>query len=128
MGTDKQVLLDLSTLTERKQITIDGVAFEMRDPDEFSILDNHRFARMGKRLDALMNKDALSEAEEKELADTLDRLAQKILDAPDSVHARLRDNHRLQIIRTFTQLQRARLEPAKAGAQVEATTAETGAS
>jgi hypothetical protein len=116
-------LLNLDTLTTRPIIRIDGAPYEMRVPEELSIVDYHRLSRQGQRLDGLMSAPTLRPEEEQELATILDKLCHTILEAPEATHAKLGDIHRLAIARTFTPLLRASLEPA--GGTVEAVNSPT---
>jgi hypothetical protein len=96
----------------RPTVVIDGTAYGLRSADEFSVVDYHRLGRRGRRLDVLMAKDdELTPEEEVELSSLMDMICRQILDAPDDVHAKLRDLHRLSICRTFTQLQGKSLGP-----------------
>lgn len=102
-------------------VTIDGAAYNLRAGDDLSIVEFHRLKRQGMRLDALMNADEITEAEETELAALLDTITKRVLEAPDEIHSKLRDTHRLKIVRTFTRLQLASLAPGGATTS-EATT------
>jgi hypothetical protein len=115
-NNEETAALTLSLASERQAVAINGTRYPLRSPDEFSVVESHRLGRQGRRLEKLMSADTLSEGEEGELTQLLDGITKRILDAPDDVHAQLRDSHRLKICRTFTALQRASLEPAGAKA------------
>ncbi len=98
-------ILEISTAEiERVTVSIDGKAYELRDHNEFGIAEFQKQARDGRRLDALMNKpEAVTAEEERELAELLDGICRQVLDAPDAVHAKLRDTSRLAIVRAFAE-------------------------
>lgn len=109
-------ILDLATLTARSTISVDGQAYELLNPGELSILDNHRVAKWGARSQELYGSlEQLGEDEVAELASLLDRLCRVIWKAPDDVHDRLTDTQRLAVATAFTGLQRGTL-PGTAGA------------
>lgn len=104
-------LLDLSTFTERPTIIIDGEQYELHNPEEFSVLDYQRIASDGRKLARLIDADELDEEQAVELRTVLDRTTRRLLIAPEEVHAKLGDMHRVAIARAFTSLQRATLRP-----------------
>jgi len=114
--TTPNALLELTSVLDRPFITFDGVRCELRQPEEFSVVDYQKLSRKGKRLDLLMNGGDLSDDEERELGGLMSAIVKTILIAGDDVHAKLNDVHRLAIVRTFMQLQQASLEPAGAPA------------
>lgn len=97
-------LLDL-TVEDRPFVKINGKPYEVRTPGEFSYLAYRKhtkdFQRMGQ---LLMQKRALTKKEEAEHDRLLDDMARMILLAPDSVHQKLRPEHRLAIVQAFSQL------------------------
>ncbi|HMJ87978.1 MAG TPA: hypothetical protein VK504_32600 [Vicinamibacterales bacterium] len=120
--------LDLSTLVERHHVRIDGERYELRHPDEFSLIEQLRLFRQAKRvveLVTILTSDTAtpSEAEEKEYETLLDLTCRAVLDAPDEVHARLREEHRSAISRAFTQLQSETNSRKRAGANPVTTAA-----
>jgi hypothetical protein len=116
-------VLDLSTLVDRPVVTIDRERYELRHPDELSLLDQLRMTRSATRVQVLVGlltdvDRAPTPAEEDEYRALLDQTCRAILVAPDAVHAKLRDDHRVAIGRAFTQLQSAKnRQLAGAGAQ-----------
>jgi hypothetical protein len=104
MATPKTPVLNLDTLIVREHITIDGQPYELRNADEFSVVDAHRLGRKGVRLDQLMTSAELTPDEEMELAGLLDALCKSVLDAPEAVHKTLRDAQRSAIFQAFTEL------------------------
>lgn len=98
-------VLDLATLIERPRVRIDGEAYEMLSPEEISIVDHQRFAAMGRRLDELMGKDALSKQEGAAMRRTADDLARQLLpDVPSDVYEKLSDAQKVDIIQVFFSL------------------------
>jgi len=103
-------ILELSTLTERSTVTIDGKAYELINPEGLSIVDTNRVGKWGMRVQELYRDlENRSEEEIQELASLLDRLCRLLLPAPDEVHARLTDNQRLSVATVFIALQRGTL-------------------
>ena len=102
---DSSPLLDIATLADRPKIRIDGTLYEIVSPDELSIIDCHRLAALGRRLDALMAAAELSTADEAELGQVIGALAGRIMiGVPDEVARRLTDGQRLAVIEGFTGL------------------------
>lgn len=99
-------LVSLNTFLERKVVAIDGQPYELLNPEELSVLDYNRVGRKSLRLHELLQRDdeltAEEVAEEKKL---LDFVVRAILVAPDAVHARLTDTHRLVLMNLFSKLQ-----------------------
>ncbi len=107
-------LLDLTTLTERPAIAIDGERYEILSPDELSIVDSHRFQQWGLRLDVLMKQPELSDDDADELTGLVRKLSDRIMvGVPDDVRANLTEGQRLQVAEVFTQLPRAKTETRK---------------
>lgn len=100
----KGPLLNLDTLIVRPQVIIDGQSYEMVSPDEMTIVERQRQVARGRRMQELLDKRELSNQEQGELARVLDEGCRAILLAPDDVHAKLMDGHRLDIIDAFGQL------------------------
>lgn len=100
-------VLDLSTVVDRPFITIDGEKCEIRHPDEFSLIQQLRQQRLAERvmaLVALMLEKQASEADEQEYTRIVDDSCRQVLIAPDEIHRKLRDDHRLAIVKAFTEL------------------------
>jgi hypothetical protein len=100
----KRPLLDLDTLVIRPIVRIDEVEYELRAPDELSVLENHRLLALGKRIEAI---EALEEATDDDDAD-YDRLlrtfCRKLLLAPDEILERLTTSQRAAVGLTFSRL------------------------
>lgn len=108
-------ILDLGTLASRPTVRIDGKSYEMRTSDEFTYLVYRQYQRQFQRLGVLLKKKRASQAEEKEQVRLLEDVVRKILLAPDAVHARLRDTHRLEIVKAFFSQRPATTRPAVRG-------------
>ncbi len=100
-------LLDLTTLTERPIIAIDGATYEILTPDELCVYDSHRFQQWGQRLDALMRLPELGDEEADELSGLVCKLSDRIMvGIPDDVRAKLTEGQRLMVAEVFTELPR----------------------
>jgi hypothetical protein len=96
-------LLDLSTLTIRPLIAIDGARHEILSPDELSILDSHRLGQWGRRIQQLAEAEG-AEAET-ELETLVDKVARKVaVGVPDAVWVQLSGAHKQAIADVFTGL------------------------
>ena len=102
----KRPILDLDTVTEHETIRIDGVHYEVANPDDFGVLDQTRISKWGAAISELTFDDAAeSEEAAAQLADVLDRVCRMVLPgAPDEVHAKLTDDKRLRICMAFFEL------------------------
>lgn len=99
----KKPVLDLDTLIVRPVIAIDDEIYEILSPDEISVIESHRFANAGRRIDALSEEPG--EAAENELTALIDQVARKVLiGAPDAVFAKLSGAHKWAIVDVFTGL------------------------
>ena len=98
-------LLDLKTLLERPTIAIDGEHYEILSPDELTVVDSHRFAAWGNRIDKLMAKKTLTKAQEKELGQILGDLGDRIMvGVPEALRVKLSDAQRMEVAEVFTKL------------------------
>lgn len=100
-------IIDLDTLAEPLTlVTIDGTPYGIRPKDLLSIKEQRACMRLGNRYEALFEREAppLTDDEEQECADCLDRLTRIVLDAPDAIHRKLNDFQRRVIVETFLQL------------------------
>lgn len=97
-------LLDLNTLVIRPLVRIDGVAYEMRGPDELSILENHRLLALGKRAEAIEEIQDPTEADHAEYQEVLSRICRTVLLAPAEVLGRLLVPQRAAVALTFSRL------------------------
>jgi hypothetical protein len=111
-------VLDLSVFTDDKTIRILGTDYPLSPVDSLSILEYNRWAKLGARVDVLVNRETdHTAAEAAELSSLLDTLCRMVLQAPDAIHVRLKDLHRFQIINAFVELLRS-MNPAIAGATI----------
>ncbi|MBC2858726.1 hypothetical protein [Stappia sp. 28M-7] len=94
-------ILDLETLIKRPIIRIDGERYELRAPDELSVLESQRLTTAGKEIEAL----ASSGDPENVLAGVIDDVTRRIVvDLPDAVLAGLSESQKMAICEVFTQL------------------------
>lgn len=93
-------VLDL-TLNDRPTIRINGKSYEMRTSDEFAFLTFRQHQRKFQRLGELLRKKKTTQAEEKEMARLLDEFVRELVIAPAAVHDKMRDSHRLEIVKAF---------------------------
>lgn len=98
-------LLEIETLIERPTIIIDEEAYEIRSPDELSVIDTHRLSSQGRRLNALMSRDKIKPAEKKELSKLLHAISDFIMvGVPNDIRDNLSDPQRMEIAEVFTAL------------------------
>lgn len=97
-------ILDLATLADRPTVAIDGIAYRLRSPDDFSILEHQRHVVQVQRFSELLNLPAPTDDEGAELAQLLDAYCRRVLEAPPDVQGKLTDGQRLRIVSVFAQL------------------------
>lgn len=107
MAQSHKPLLNLSTLTERYVVRIDGKAYELRAMPRFSVTQYLDFPKLTARMGQLWAQKTRTEVEDEELAAVLDALCRIVLDAPDAVREQLTDVQRMQVCEVFINLQRA---------------------
>ena len=119
---DSKPLIELTTVARRPKIAIDDELYEILSPDELSIVDCHRFAAWGNRIDALMAKASLSQKEERELGTILSDLSDRIMvGVPKDQRTKLGDAQRMEVAEVFTRLPlRKRLARLAAGGETTA--------
>ncbi len=100
----KGPLLNLDALMERPTVRIVETEYELRLPDELSILEHHRLLTLGRRVEALEALDDPTDAQEAEYDRTLRAICQQVLLAPAEVLAGLTTPQRAAIALTFSQL------------------------
>ncbi|MBA5778072.1 hypothetical protein H2509_13550 [Stappia sp. F7233] len=99
--TRSEPILDLSTLIERPRIRIDGNLYEIRSPDELSLIESHFFALKGQEIDRLTKAGNQGE----ELAELIRDVVRKVVvELPSKVLSRLSEAHMLAIVEVFTGL------------------------
>lgn len=102
---DGKPLLRLDTLVDRPKVAIDGTLYEILAPAELSVLVSHRLGSEGKRIEALMQDDALDEAGRAELARMIRSVSDTIMaPIPQDVRAQLSDAQRMRVLETFMML------------------------
>lgn len=115
-------ILELSTLIERPTIRIDGTLYELRAPDELSVMDGQYLTHAGKRIDAL----ARTEDADEHLPMLLDEVIRRVtVDLPEEVLGKLKESQKLSICEVFTGLL-LRRRMAVAGAVARRLTGSTG--
>jgi hypothetical protein len=110
MAQPQPANLDLGSLKDRPTVTIDGKKYEMRTSNEFAYLVYRSHQRRFERLGTLMRKRRPTKKEEQEQARLLDDFARHLVIAPDAVHEKLRDSHRMDIVLFFSKLLPKRTE------------------
>lgn len=96
-------VLDLSTEFERPVVRIDGADYEMRAPEEFSLDQIHELGTLGKRLERLMGKDQLKDAERDDLRQIATDMASTVMiDIPRELMVKLSDVAKMKIAQAFT--------------------------
>jgi hypothetical protein len=95
-------ILTLDTLAERPVICIDKTDYSMKLADDFGLADLARIQRMQGDLAGMVDRPDLTDAEIERLAGMLDELTALVLpEMLADVRGRLRDGHKLAIIRAF---------------------------
>lgn len=98
-------ILELSTLIDRPIIVIDGERYEIRSPEELSVLDHHRLTKQGKALDVLMAGEDLSIPQHRELESLLASISDFIMvGVPEDVRLKLTDTQRMDVAEVFIAL------------------------
>jgi hypothetical protein len=94
---------------EPQVIVIDGKRYPVAHPETTSLPQVFKIERLRKKLAAIETLDDLSPQSEAEFAGLLDQLTRVLLPtAPDAVHGRLSDVHRLAITAAYIEAARAR--------------------
>jgi hypothetical protein len=124
---DDGVLLTLSTLAPKRPtiriITEDhpvGRLYEIKVRADFGIRDQQTLTRDGREWNALWNSDEeLSDDQADRLKLLLDRMFDKVLDAPATVRKQVGDEHRAEVVTVFTNARLLMTAMAQAKAQAE---------
>lgn len=103
-------VLDISTVIERPTIRINGANYQLRTSNEFTYLTYRHWSLKFKRLAVLFGKAKRSKKEVAEQHTLLVDCCKAILMAPDAVHAKLEDVHRVQIVTVFFELLAAAIQ------------------
>lgn len=113
MATSAPVL-DLTTTEERPIIRINGVAYDVRLPQDLTLAGLRTLERLMPRSAILIDKLDLSNDEQVELSALLATVCELAVAAPAPVLARLGDVQRAMVFRVFTELLSPGLEQAGA--------------
>ncbi|PYE86915.1 hypothetical protein [Phyllobacterium leguminum] len=101
MADKTKPILDLTTMIERPKIAIDGQLYEIRSPDELSILDSQRFTLWGREIEALAKEPDSADA----LTAVIDVAARTVMvGVPDEVFDKLSGAQRRSVLDLFTTL------------------------
>ena len=102
---ERPAVLEIETLLPKDVVKVDGVKYELRQPDQLlSLFDYTRFERLLDRVLELTSKDEITPAENDELERAADRMTRIVLDAPEAVHAKLTPRQRMKVIMSFHRL------------------------
>jgi len=100
-GNKKKVLTSIDTSPERQYIEIDGKSYGVITGMELELKHLAILQKVQTRLN--LGLDDESEEGMQELSVMLDKMVRIILyDAPDAIHKKLKDFHRMEIVRSFT--------------------------
>ena len=95
--------LELSTARQRSLVKIDDKSYELRHPDELSVVESYFMQELSKRLVAL-SKGEVSEKDLSSIQQGLDRsLRTAFVDLPESVLTILNDGQKLKVLEVFSQ-------------------------
>lgn len=97
-------LLNLDALIARPSIVIRGATYEMRDPDELSILENRRIITWGERAEELERLPDATDEQIREYDDLLKRIVSSVLVAPADVLEGLTSQQRAAVGVAFLRL------------------------
>lgn len=95
-------VLDISTLVERKWISIDDVAYEIRNVSEFGVVESHALFVYGKSVAGLGEFETLSPKQAEKVSLAVENMIRLIVvDLPDDVLANLSDWNRSRIVQAW---------------------------
>lgn len=115
---DALSLLDITTDIGRFHVRIDGVPHFISHPDALTLSQINQLQHLRPRAIEMQTRaEELTSDDERELGAILDRMVRIVLDAPEAVHQKLIDAHRLAIVDAFSKL---RSSGRKTGATVMA--------
>jgi hypothetical protein len=97
----KSPLLDLSTLIERPVIRVDGANYQLKSPEELTLLESQQFTTWGAEIEKLA-KDGTAVEELDMLVSVVARAT--LTDMPGDVFGRLSPSQRMAIVEVFTAL------------------------
>ncbi len=111
-------LLDLDTQIQRKTIRIDGTPYELRNLSEFSLMDRHEMASIGKALQAgwkvIGSEDDGTTQQIIRAAASLDEAFQRVVIDAKGVTAKLSVEQKLAVLNCFFEQAASQANPVKA--------------
>jgi hypothetical protein len=107
MASATAPVLSLTTLVEFPTVDIDGTRYKLLPADAMTLRDRITLEATEKNLLTLINAGTGTDDDEREISALLDQNCRQVLQAPEEVHARLTDPHRLLIVQAFIGLPRA---------------------
>lgn len=110
-------LLTLSTTKTRQTVAIDGTRYRLRQADDFPLLEYRAQGRSFTHLGQLLQLKKPSRAQAAEQSRLLGQLVRAVLEAPEAVHQRLSETHRLEIVTAFSRLLSSSRMASTAGAK-----------
>jgi hypothetical protein len=117
-------LLDLKTQVDTALVNIDGQPYPLLSATQLPLAQYMRTESMSEQLYALVDKAERTAEEDATMSRLLDQCCRGVLEAPDEVHARLKDPQRLMVLNVFGQL---RSHGTTTGATSRTTSRQTGA-
>ena len=98
----QKALLTIETDGNSEQVEIDGKLYALTDFDSFSVLDQHKIQKTGRRMMELMGGDDLDERGAADLTALTNDLFERISgDIPDDVKKKLRPGARQRITNAY---------------------------
>lgn len=110
-------VLDLSTLIDQPCVRIDEATYTLRHPDAMALLQVKRLEKQSMRIGDLLQQDELTAEEEADVARLLNATCREVLEAPDEIHAQLKDLQRIAILDAFMRLRAATMRAQPSGAR-----------
>jgi hypothetical protein len=101
MAETKNPVIELTTASTRRNVSIDGELYEIINLDEMSLSERMRSERFVKAWTrAAEAEDEPNSAKMAQLVEKIDGVIARILVAPDAVRAKLQDGHKLALLNT----------------------------
>lgn len=122
IDTSHRPVIELSTLSKRTTISIDGEPYEIRNQRELSVLQLQRMEAIGgvlTRVGTVPSHEQTAD-DDRAASKALDEACRMVLIAPDEVHDKLCDADRLQINTVFIMASGAQAAGAGAGRKTAA--------
>lgn len=98
-------VLSLQTITQHATVEVDEVKYRLLPTAALSLFDS--IQQEGDQValgELLQRSDTLNEAQKAEVSRLLNRICRRILDAPESVQAKLTEPMQMLVINAFTEL------------------------